>query len=470
MNHQKLSLRANNLPYVKNESSDVLIIGAGAAGLAAARDLAVAGRKVVVLEARERIGGRIFTQRDPPATIPIELGAEFVHGKSPELWRVAESAQLELYKVSGRHWYFENGKFYRPDDFWATIERLNEAMKAAGADRSLKDFLSSVPDDQETLRAKTLLIRYVEGFHAARIDRIGIHGLIKATEAADSIEGNQSFRFRDGYNALAETMRTEAEAYGATIRLNAMVKEIRWSGDGVETVCEGGSVSGSFTADRAIITLPLGVLQTNPGQSGNVRFIPELPPEKKTAIGHLEVGHVLRIVLSFRDRFWETLKTRDQDGNPVKFLDVGFIHCPDLPLPIWWTQFPIRAPVFVGWVAEQDADRISAPVADATGEALASLVRDQAITSLAKLFDLSTEYIRDQLRAVYFHDWQHDPFSRGAYAYAPVSGLDDQIALSLPVAGILFFAGEATSIGHIGTVHGSIMSGQRAAREILARA
>jgi monoamine oxidase len=108
-------------------------------------------------------------------------------------------------------------------------------------------------------------------------------------------------------------------------------------------------------------------------------------------------------------------------------------------------------------------------LAQPAGESLGSLVLDQAITSLARIFDLSTEYIRDRLVASYFHDWQHDPFSRGAYGYVPVAGLDAQLALSEPVDGTLFFAGEATSVGHIGTVHGAIMSGQRAAREILAR-
>jgi monoamine oxidase len=477
---------ATSLPNLKNKSSAVLIIGAGAAGLAAARDLSVAGRNVIVLEARDRIGGRIFTRRDPAATIPIELGAEFVHGKSPELWHLAQRAHLELYEVSKRHLYFENGKLIKSKNFWAKIESLNEKMRSAGTDQSFKDFLSSLPDDEETRRAKAIAVRYIEGFHAARIDRIGIHGLVKANEAADSIAGDKSFRFLNGYDSLVQALRAETESHGATIHLNTVIKEIRWSGNGVEAVCNSGSGDNSFAASCAIITLPLGVLKTSPDQPGAVRFIPELPPEKQTAIKNLEMGHVLRIVLSFRERFWETLTFWDQDGNPVKFADAGFIHCPDLPLPTWWTQMPIRAPVLVGWVGGPNADRITrssasmTTVADQTesdnahlaqpvGESLGSLVLDQAITSLTRIFDLSTDYLRDRLAAFYFHDWQHDPFSRGAYGYVPVAGLDGQLGLSQTVDGTLFFAGEATSVGHIGTVHGAIMSGQRAASEILAR-
>jgi len=241
-----------------------------------------------VLEARDRTGGRIFTYRDPSEPIPIELGAEFVHDKSPELWRIAQRADLQLYEVSERHWYFENRKLSRSDDFWAKIEGLNDKVQPAGPDQSLKDFLSSLPDDEETRRAKDIAVRYVEGFHAARIDRIGIHGLIKANEAADAIEGDKSFRFLDGYNALAQALRAEAEANGAMIHLNTVVKEIRWSGDGVEAVFEGENGDRSFAASRAIITLPLGVLQTSPDQPAAVRFIPELPLEKQIAIKNLK--------------------------------------------------------------------------------------------------------------------------------------------------------------------------------------
>ena len=460
---------------------DVLIVGAGAAGLAAARDLSVAGQTVIVLEARDRIGGRIFTYKDPSEPIPIELGAEFVHGKSPELWRLAQRAHLELSQVSERHWYFENGKLSKSEDFWAKIESLNDKMKSSGADQSGEDFLSSLPDDAETGRAKAMAVRYVEGFHAARIERIGIHGLIKANEATDSIEGDKSFRFLNGYDSLAQALRAEAESFGATVCLNTVVKEIRWGGDGVEATCEADHGDCSFAAPRAIITLPLGVLQTSADKAAAVRFIPELPGEKQTAIKNLEMGHVIRVVLSFRERFWEALKSWDQDTNPIRFVDTGFIHYPGAPFPTWWTQLPIRAPVLVGWIGGPNADLIirsssAKNLADRTGngrsnqpggDPLDSFLLDQAITSLSQIFAVSTEYLRDRLTAFHFHNWQQDPFSRGAYGYVPVGGLEDQQALARPVHQILFFAGEATSAGHIGTVHGAIMSGQRAAREIL---
>src|SRR3982750_2094309 len=113
----------------------VIVIGAGAAGLAAARDLGRAGCEVVVIEARNRIGGRVFTLTDVVPSVPIELGAEFVHGKSPALLDIATAANLKLHEVNERHWYFDNGKISRSHDFWKHIERTMKRMKSSAADQ-----------------------------------------------------------------------------------------------------------------------------------------------------------------------------------------------------------------------------------------------------------------------------------------------------------------------------------------------
>src|SRR2546421_3256252 len=252
----------------KSKPADVLIVGAGAAGLAAARDLSRAGREVIVLEARGRIGGRVFTHKDADSPVPIELGAEFVHGKAPELWQIATAANLQLYEVSERHWYFENGKVSKAGEFWRKIESLMDEMKSSTRDQSLKEFLESLPDDEETRRAKSMLVRYVEGFHAGNIERIGIHGLIKASEAADAIDGNKGFRIVDGYDSLMQAMRSEAESYGVKFYLNTIVKEVHWPGKEIGLLCdtrankeEVSSSARQFSASHLIVTVPLGVLK-----------------------------------------------------------------------------------------------------------------------------------------------------------------------------------------------------------------
>ena len=281
----------------------------------------------------------------------------------------AERAHLRLHETSERHWYFEDGKLSKSRDFWKKIEKLNDQLKLSAVDQSLKDFLASLPDDEETRRAKDMAIRYVEGFHAGDIERIGIQGIIKANEAAEEIQGDQMFRFLDGYDSLVQALWAEAESYGATIHLNTVVKEIHWSDDRVEAVCEDDEGASSFAASCAIVTLPLGVLQKHRNEPATVRFVPDLPQEKRAAINHLAMGNVLRIVLRFRERFWEGLKFWDEDGNPLKFADAAFIHYPDAPIPTWWTQLPLRAPVLVGWAGGPRADSLlgTEPLAVASG-------------------------------------------------------------------------------------------------------
>jgi len=434
-------------------AGSILIIGAGAAGLAAARDLSRAGWTVTVLEARDRIGGRIFTLSETDSPAPIELGAEFIHGRSPALWEIARAAHLKIHEVSEHHWYFDNGKLSRSRDFWRNVQGLMNKMKSSDADRSFRQFLDSVPDSPDSQRAKDMATRHIEGFHAANIDHIGIRGLVKANEAADSIEGNRSFRFQNGYDSLVQALRAEAESYGASFHLNLTVTAIHWQGMQVEVRTSGADV---YEASAALITLPLGILQSRQ-EDGGIQFVPELPAAKQSAIEQLAVGNVIRINLMFRERFWESAKVWDEHGTAVSFRNAGFFHCPDAAIPTWWTQLPLRAPLLVGWIGGPAADRLRSKGA----------LVDQAINSLSLILNAPSAEIHRQLEASYVHDWHDDPFSRGAYSYVPVDGLEAQQVLSQPLDNKLFFAGEATCAGHVGTVHGAIQSGQRAAQEVL---
>ncbi|HEX7721625.1 MAG TPA: NAD(P)/FAD-dependent oxidoreductase [Pyrinomonadaceae bacterium] len=434
--------------------NSTIIIGAGAAGLAAARDLSRAGHEVIVLEARDRIGGRVSTHSDPESPVPIELGAEFVHGKSPALWQIANAANLKLYEVSGRHWYFDSGKISKSHGFWKKIESLMDRMKSSPTDQSVQDFLEGL-DDEETARAKAMVTRYVEGFQAAEIDRIGVRGLIAFNEASDSIAGDTSFRFENGYNSLMLALRAEAESYGARFHLNTIVKKILWAGE--EATVASDAVA-EYSASTIIVTVPLSILQRD-SSDGGIVFVPDLPASKQVAIRRLVMGNVLKINLRFHERFWEDAKLWDEQAEHVNFKDAGFFHYPEAPLPTWWTQLPIRAPLLVGWAGGPRADRL--------WSLGTSAILDQAIESLALIFNISANEVRAQLAASYIHDWHDDPFSRGAYSYLPVNGLEDRQVLAQSLDHKLFFAGEATSAGHIGTVHGAIQSGQRAALEIL---
>jgi monoamine oxidase len=223
----------------------------------------------------------------------------------------------------------------------------------------------------------------------------------------------------------------------------------------------------TFAARRLLVTLPLGVLQARAGQLGAVRFIPALPQTKLEALTRLEMGKVIRITLRFRHRFWDTISPLP--GDPETLSNMSFLfsnsdsnsQSKDDWYPTWWTTLPEKLPVIIGWAPFRSAERLSSQSR--------SLVIDHALQTLAVLLNLRSEDLAELLDAAYFHDWQADPFSCGAYSYGAVGADGAQKELASPLENVLFFAGEATdTTGHNGTVHGAIASGHRAAQEIIA--
>lgn len=440
-----------------SSEQSVLILGAGAAGLAAARDLSTAGINVILIEARDRVGGRVHTHHNS-SVIPVELGAEFVHGQHPQLLQIIEKSGRPLCDVTHHQWYFENGVVSNSHDFWNKLTALMDLMNPDQPDRPLQDFLDSLPNDEATARAKAVATRYVEGFHAGSVTRIGVHGLIKANEAADEIDGPNSFRVLGGYDIVTNTLLAEAEAQGAILHLNTIVKEIRWNRNQVEVVCIADKRLQKFAGSRAVITLPLGVLQAKHHQRGAVRFVPELPRHTQAAIDGIEMGHATRIALQFRERFWEKLELAGTECRE-NLSQLGFVHYPEAPFATWWTLLPLRTAMIVGWAGGPAAEKFVG-----CGKEYAV---EQALGSLRQILGVSEDSLRNLLLAAHTHDWGTDPFSRGAYAYLPVNGLDAQHTLARPLEDTIYFAGEAISVGHIGTVHGAIASGSSAAAKML---
>ena len=440
------------------EAAQVIVVGAGAAGLAAARELCAAGLRVVVLEARGRVGGRIHTVSDAASPVAVELGAEFIHGKARELWELVERAGLAACDVSERHWYERGGVLVKSGEFWQKLEKVFGRMKQETRDRPFAEFLKECCDDETAREAATL---YVEGFHAARAERAGTRGLTLAEEASDSVEGDSSFRVLGGYSRVVEWLNVEVGAGGGRVQLGAAAREVRWSRGRVEVSARHapGGEETIYKGERAIITLPLGVLRATPGEEGAVRFSPELR-EKLDAARRLEVGHAVRLTLRFRTRFWESLRLHARGGGDESLSELGFLHTFDAAVPTWWTQLPLRVPLLVGWAG--------GPRAEAFAGKGAEFLTERAVESLSGALGVARARVEAELEAVYTHDWQADPFARGSYAYLPVGGLEAQGELARAVEGTLFFAGEATnSDGHIGTVHGAIATGRRAAAQVV---
>ncbi|MBV8114756.1 MAG: FAD-dependent oxidoreductase [Silvibacterium sp.] len=414
-------------------NADVAVIGAGIAGLAAARTLAEAGRDVILIEARDRIGGRILTVRDPATHLPIELGAEFVHGRPPELLDLIREAGLTLYERTGDFVCYENGKLGDCGFFDEAFDVLDDLPESP--DLPFAEFLAQ-KNLPEHIAARAT--GYVEGFNAADATRIGTAALRKQQQAEESIDGDRAFRMVEGYDSLAAFLRDRFIASGGQLHLSSPATAIQW-GPGEVRAATSNPALPEIRAARTVIAMPLGVLQ-----SGSPSISPE-PSNSIAAIRKLVMGSATRITMLFRERFWESAAP-----------NVSFLFAQDSPLPTWWTAAPNPSPTLTCWTAGPRA--LHTP----TGAAL----KDKALATLSAIFNRRD--LAELLVSFHAHDWQSDPYSRGAYSYAPAGAVTASDELAAPVDNTLYFAGEHTdTTGHWGTVHAALRSGLRAARQIL---
>ncbi len=445
---------------MSDHNADVVVIGAGIAGLAAAQVLCDAGLRVTVLEARDRIGGRIFTHRPGVTETPVELGAEFIHGSPRDVWNIVDRASLRTHEITGGRWSLEQGSLAPANAAWGEIGSILQRIDRAGPDQSFADFLKrNWPDLPE--QAKTWATAYVEGFHAAPADRISVHSLMRWQRAEKEIEGHRGFRLLEGFDTLVHALLAAIKPDRLTLRLSTVATKISWGKGSVEVAAQSpeGERPHLVRAPAAVLTLPLGVLQAPPGSAGAVRFLPELA-QKARALEKLKMGAAIRLVLCFRHCFWadETVMRTPREKS---LADMSFLFSPEDWFPTWWASLSDGTATLTGWAAGPKGEKLS-------GRGKAFIV-ERALKVLSGLFGPRVETLRDLLQDSYVHDWQADPYSRGCYSYALVDGENAARTLATPVDDTLFFAGEATDFtGHNGTVHGALASGRRAASELLA--
>jgi monoamine oxidase len=411
------------------------------AGLTAARRLAEAGLKVLVVEAQDRIGGRIYTRHIGDEA--IELGAEFIHGRPPELWALIDEAGLETYERGGTQLCFEDGELSNcGGEMQEVFEPLEKLEEYDGPDMSFAEYLDreSIPSEK-----RGPMIGYVEGFNAADHREISVASLGAQQKAEDATGSDHNYRLRGGYDQLPRYLSEKITELGGKVLTGTPVKEIQWEQGSVEIVSD----LWSFSAPQAVITLPLAVLQNR-----SVKFSPE-PHQILQASENLRMGQVRRFTLLFAEKFWENLPPQPASSE-MSFL-FAFSEMP----PVWWTPHPEQSHTITGWVGGPRSAAL-------TGMDAATLGR-KACTTLARVFGLRKEKIHALLKGCYTHDWRHDRFTLGAYSYVAAGGLDTSRQMTQPVDETLFFAGEHTDItGHWGTVHAAMRSGLRAAEQILA--
>jgi monoamine oxidase len=426
---------------------DVAVIGAGAAGLCAAAELCQGGRSVLLLEARERIGGRIDTRHEAGVPVPIELGAEFIHGDAPVTRELLRRAGLVAVDTAGRRaGRRRDGQPVRGADF-EQARRLLQQAQALSEDQSVEQFLATQLASPAQQPLASFVRMMVEGFDAADPSRASVKA-IAAEWGGDSLQGQA--RPLGGYAALLGALSRQLDQGRSRLMLATEVQAVEWGGAAVRILARRGQEAVSWQAARALIALPISILQLPPGATGAVRFDPPLS-EKRAALAGLATGPVIKLVLQFRRPFWEQWR----DGA---FTDAGFLHAPDASFPTLWTSLPFRAPLLTAWVGGPRAQRLRSTGRDELIE--------HALDSARQALDFPGT-LQDELVCAHVHDWGSDPYALGAYSYIGVGGGEAPRQLAQPLAGRLFFAGEAADPDSSGTVEAALQSGRRAARVLM---
>ena len=425
--------------------ADVVVIGAGTAGLAAAGRLAAEGLDVVVLEARSRSGGRIATVRDPDWPLPVELGAEFIHGGNAALRAALRRSGLRPQLLGDEHREFLRGRFRPRADLWGVVRRAAARIPGlVGPGASMGDFLRRA--DGELSPSERLMLRsFVEGFEAAPLDRMS------AAAFAEEDGDESQYRMPQGYDRLVAALAADLERRKVPVLLHRAVRRIAWRPGAVDLEARDTVAGGAvrFAALAAVITLPLGVLRARPPAAGAIAFAPALA-ERDRLLARLRTGHALRVALRFEPEFWRR--------RLLPRFGAGFVHTDDPAIAVWWSLAP--APALVAWAGGPRAERLGAWGAEA--------LLGQVLRSLRRVAGATLPELRRALADARYHNWLADPYARGSYSYAQAGCEDAPARLGRPVEETLFFAGEATADAHeLGTVHGALASGLRAADEVI---
>jgi monoamine oxidase len=413
---------------------DVIVVGAGAAGLMAARELKRVGKHALVLEANNRVGGRVMTSNNTNAGMPIELGAEFVHGDAPETTRLVDEARLVTTRVAGKHFQSDRGELISRAQMWERMSRVFKHISPSRKnDRSFQDFLDEKPGGARLREERELARGFVQGFFAADTRLISEKSLVSEGDPTESAADAR--RIVNGYGALIDYLKRDL---GGDIRLNVSVKRVIHSDSDLRVI---DNANNEYRARAVVVTVPLPMLQNE-----SIHIEPEIPTLRRAA-NQLVMGTVTRVEVVVKERFWER---KDED--------LTFVHSPKRPFNVWWTQNPLHAPVITGWAGGPPAVALSE-----SGD-----IEEVAIKELAAVFGTHRKRIEALVDSIHTHDWSNDPFTLGAYSYAGVGGANAARVLARSF-GRIHFAGEATDSGSSGTVEGALATGKRAARKVLAQ-
>lgn len=422
---------------------DVLVVGAGAAGLMAARELSKEGKQVTVLEARDRIGGRICPLSAEEFGYSAQGGAEFMHGDAPVSRALFTEAGITLAHATewwdvrdGEPSLVEHGSHI--DKVSPQDALLQKTLRELAEDMTVADFLAAYFPGDAYADLRFSVTQRVEQYDAADLSRASTFAL--RDEMLDA-GGWQQHSLKEGYGKMLQFLQGECITQNVRIETGVQVCLIDFGGTEVSVHTTGGSV---YVAERVILTVPVPLIE-------GIEYRPALPA-KIAAARNIGFGPVLKALLRFKTKWWS--------GIREKRFERMFFMFSNEQIPTWWTQYPEPHTTLTGWAAGPAGRMLSSKPADE--------LEKIALQSLSAIFAMPVETLKAELIVARFFDWPADPYARGAYSYTTPESAAAIAELRTPVDEKLYFAGEALGTGDTGgTVEAALSSGQAVAQQIL---
>ncbi|MBC7949619.1 MAG: FAD-dependent oxidoreductase [Chitinophagaceae bacterium] len=423
---------------MKGKVRTIIIIGAGPAGLMAAKKLSKK-YKVIILEARDRIGGRIQSVMEPGFSTLVESGAEFIHGKLPQTFRLLKKAGIGYEKMQGQMYRVGPDGWQIQKEMIPGWYKLLKQMKKEKRDRTLSDFLEEYYPG-EPHRAFRLQVRsYAEGFDLADTSKVSIHALRKEWSA----EEEEIYRITGGYGQLIRYLEEECHKHGCDIYTDNCVQQIDWEKEDVTVYSTSGK---KFSGEKCIITVPLNIFAKVIGP-GAINITPPLD-EQVTAAKEVGFGTAIKIAFEFNEPFW-----KGYAENP------GFIIS-DEPVPVWWVGNSKAPRLLTGWKGGPGAALLSKCTDDE--------ILQTALQSLSVIFRIPIIALREKLVASKIFNWLKQDYSEGAYSHDYPTSEKAKNLLNTSVADTIFFAGEGIFQGaSAGTVEAALASGKQTASKLM---
>ncbi len=413
----------------------VIIVGGGVAGLFAARELSKNKYDVTILEATDRIGGRIHTIRNSLFTQPVEKGVEFVHGNLPLTIELLKEAGIEYNVVRGNMVRIVNGNWETQADFALGWDELMRKMNSIRQDMTMDEFLKQNFNGEKYHQLRTSVLRFANGFDLADTSRASVLALREEWMG----EEDEQHRVPGGFDQLINFLGKECLKSGVVIFTSSPVTEINWQRNSVNVTVN----KVTYAASAVIVTTSLGQLQSE----RSIIFQPGIDDYFQAA-KKIGFGSVVKVMLEFKEAFWEQKKK-----------GIGFLFTNEI-IPTWWTQSPSSYALLTGWAGGPQAWALESKDDQA--------IFDLALRSLANVFEKPVEEIKQLLTASAVVNWKNDPYSNGAYSYNTVESIQAKTLFNTPIEQTIYFAGEAFYEGPSpGTVEAALVSAKDVVEKIV---